>query len=126
MPNEPMNTVRRMTARMLGKTLYVVHTVPVAPPEQAAAMLPAHLEHQVRLEKAGIMFGAGPLMNEDGSPGGGLIVIRAESFEHARSIVDEDPMHKAGLRTYTVRRWSMNEGSYTLKVNYSDQSVSIA
>ena len=125
MPDDPMAEVRRMTARMLGKTLYVVHTVPAAPAEQIAGLLPAHLEHQIRLEKAGIMFGAGPMANEDGSPGGGLIIIRADSFAAARAIVDEDPMHKSGLRTYTIRRWTVNEGSYTVKVNYSDQSVSI-
>ncbi len=125
MPDDPMSKVRQMTGKMLGKTLYVVHTVPVAPPEQIAPLLPAHLEHQVRLEKAGIMFGAGPMANEDGSPGGGLIIIRANSFEAARAIVDEDPLHKSGLRTYTIRRWTMNEGSYTVRVNYSDQSVRI-
>lgn len=125
MPDDPMTKVRQMTAKMLGKTLYVVHTVPAASAEQIAALLPAHLEHQVRLEKAGIMFGAGPMANEDGSPGGGLIIIRADSFEAARAIVDEDPLHKSGLRTYTIRRWTMNEGSYTVRVNYSDQSVRI-
>jgi uncharacterized protein YciI len=125
MPDDPMSKVRQMTGKMLGKTLYVVHTVPVAPPEQIAPLLPAQLDHQVRLEKAGIMFGAGPVANEDGSPGGGLIIIRANSFEAARAIVDEDPLHKSGLRTYTIRRWTMNEGSYTVRVNYSDQSVRI-
>ena len=125
MPDDPMMQVRQMTEKMLGKTLYVVHTVPTGPAEQIMALLPAHLEHQIRLEKAGIMFGAGPMTNEDGSPGGGLIVIRADSFEAARAIVDEDPLHKSGLRTYTIRRWTVNEGSYTVRVNYSDQSVTI-
>jgi uncharacterized protein len=125
MSDNPIAKVRQMTEKMLGKTLYVVHTVPAAPAEQIAALLPAHLEHQIRLEKAGIMFGAGPMANEDGSPGGGLIVIRADSFEAARAIVDEDPLHKSRLRTYTIRRWTVNEGSYTVKVNYSDQSVMI-
>jgi uncharacterized protein YciI len=114
-----------MSEKFLGKTLYVVHTVLAASVEQMMAALPAHLEHQVRLEKAGIMFGAGPLQNEDGSPGGGLIIIRADSFEAARKIADEDPMHKSGLRTYTIRRWTVNEGSYTVRVNYSDQSMTI-
>ena len=125
MPDDPMMQVRQMTEKMLGKTLYVVHTVPAGPAEQIMALLPAHLEHQIRLEKAGIMFGAGPMTNEDGSPGGGLIVIRAHSFEAARAIVDEDPLHKSGLRTYTIRRWTVNEGSYMVRVNYSDQSVTI-
>lgn len=126
MSQDPMETVRRMTEKMLGKQLYVVITTPVAPREQIMAMLPAHLEHQVRLEKAGIMFGAGPLTNEDGSTGDGMIIVRADSFEAARTIVDADPLHKSGLRSYTIRRWTVNEGSYTVRINYSDQSVTIA
>jgi uncharacterized protein YciI len=117
---------QQMTRKMLGKQLYVIHTVPVAPREQIVELLPQHLEHQVRLEKAGIMFGAGPVANEDGSPAGGLIVIRAESFAAARAIADSDPFHKAGLRRYTIWRWTVNEGSYSVTVNYSDQTVTIA
>lgn len=116
---------QQMAARMLGRQLYVIHTIPVAPREQIAALLPQHLEHQVRLEKSGVMFGAGPLANEDGTPAGGLIVIRADSFAAARAIAETDPLHKAGLRTYTLRRWTVNEGSYSVTINYSDQSVSI-
>ena len=114
-----------MTRRLLGKQLYVIHTTPVAPREQIVALLPDHLAHQVRLEKEGIMFGAGPMAEEDGSPAGGLIVIRAGSFAEAREIADRDPLHRAGLRRYTIRRWTVNEGSYTVRVNYSDQSVAI-
>lgn len=123
--SDPADRAQQMAARMLGKQLYVVHTTPVAPREQIAALLPQHLEHQVRLEKSGVMFGAGPLANEDGTPAGGLIVIRADSFAAARAIADTDPLHKAGLRTYTLRRWTVNEGSYSVTINYSDQSVSI-
>ena len=32
---------------------------------------------------------------------------------------------KTGLRSYTLRRWTVNEGSYGLRVNYSDQTVTI-
>jgi len=116
---------QQMAAKMLGKQLYVIHTIPVAPREKIAELLPQHLEHQVRLEKSGVMFAAGPLANEDGTPGGGLIVVRADSFAAARAIADTDPLHKAGLRTYTLRRWTVNEGSYSLTINYSDQSVAI-
>ncbi len=122
---EVTETVQRMTQKMLGKQLYVVHTTPVAPREQIMALLPAHLEHQVKLEKAGIMFGAGPMVNEDGSAAGGLIVIRAELFEAAKKIADSDPLHEAGLRSYTIRRWTVNEGCYSIRINYSDQSVTI-
>jgi uncharacterized protein YciI len=117
--------VQQMTRKMLGKQFYVIHTTPIAPRDQIMAMLPAHLEHQVRLEKAGIMFGAGPMIEEDGSPAGGLIVIRADSFMAARKIADSDPLHEAGLRRYTIRRWTINEGCYSIRINYSDQSVTI-
>ena len=116
---------RQMNSKMLGKQLYVIHTTPVAPREQIVLLLPDHLEHQVRLEKSGIMFAAGPLGNEDGSAAGGMIVIRADSFEAAHAIADRDPLHKAGLRTYTIRRWTVNEGSYSIRINYSDQTVTV-
>jgi hypothetical protein len=122
---EASERVQQMTRGMLGKQLYVIHTTPAAPREKIMELLPAHLEHQVRLEKSGTMFAAGPMVEEDGSPAGGLIVIRAESFAAARAIADSDPLHKAGLRSYTIRRWTVNEGAYSVRVNYSDQSVSI-
>jgi len=116
---------RDLTRNFLGKNFYVIVTTPVAPREELDKMLAEHLRHQIRLEKDGIMFGAGPLTAEDGKRVGGLIVIRADSFAAARAIADSDPYHKAGLRTYTLTRWTVNEGSYSLRVNYSDQTVTI-
>jgi uncharacterized protein len=118
-------TLKKLTEKFLGRQLYVIHTVPKAPREEIDKLLPDHLAHQVRLEKDGIMFAAGPMANEDGTPAGGLIVIRARDFAAARAIADADPFHKAGLRTYTLRRWTVNEGSYGVRVNYSDQTVTI-
>jgi len=120
-----MPDLKQLTERMLGRQLYVIHTVPKASREELDRLLPEHLQHQIRLEKEGIMFAAGPMANEDGTPAGGLIVIRAKDFAAARAIADSDPFHKAGLRTYTLRRWTVNEGSYGVRVNYSDQSVTI-
>ena len=111
----------------LAMKLYVIETTGV--PERISetrSFLPAHLEHQVDLERRGIMFGAGPL-SEEGAAGGpptsGMIIIRAESFEEARAIADADPMHANGIRTYTIRQWSLNEGTINVRVNFSDQSV---
>ena len=95
------------------------------PAREAEPLIPAHLANQVRLEKEGIMFAAGPLSKEDGSRYGGMFVLRANSFEEARAIADADPLHKAGLRSYTLMRWTVNEGSYAVRINYSDQSVTI-
>jgi uncharacterized protein YciI len=114
-----------LTKNFLRKELYVIVTTPVAPREELDKLLPQHLAHQIRLEKQGIMFAAGPLNGEDGKRVGGMIVIRAESFAAARAIANADPYHAAGLRTYTLTRWTVNEGSYGIRVNYSDQTVSI-
>lgn len=111
----------------LGMTLYVIETTGV--PERAAEAgnyMPEHLAHQDSLERQGIMFGAGSLRGEGnvgGPPTQGLIIIRAESFEDAKRIADSDPMHANGLRTYTIRQWRLNEGTFNIRVNFSNQSV---
>ena len=136
--------VRSMLQGFLNKKVYVVTTRPVRPGdmrkryiekygEEAMAKISEdlistklHLENQIKLEKEGIMFAAGPLYEEDGqSPWAGMFVLRANSFEEARAIADADPLHQADLREYEIRRWTMNEGSIQLTVNFSDQSASI-
>jgi uncharacterized protein len=119
-------TPDQLTAAMLRKEFYVVTTTPARSPE-IAKLLPEHLDYQVRLEREGKLFGAGPFYEEgDDVPSGGMIILRAQSAAEARQIADADPFHKAGLRTYTLRKWMMNEGAMTLTIRYSDQSVVIA
>jgi uncharacterized protein YciI len=110
----------------LGKELYVIFSTPLKPREELAPVLPEHLAHQVAIEKKGILFGAGPMF-EDGakSPIRGMIIVRAANFDEARAIAESDPFHKAGLRSFTVEKWILNEGSYTVTVNYSDQTATI-
>ena len=88
-------------------------------------MLPEHLAHQIKLEKQGIMFGAGPLATEDGARIGGMVIIRAEVICGGTRHRRRDPYHKNGLRKYTLTKWTVNEGSYGIRVNYSDQTVTI-
>ena len=118
-------TADEMRRRHLGKELYVITSTPAAAREELDRLLPRHLQHQTRLEQDGILFAAGPLFNQNGSRAGGLIIIRANSFAAAKAIADTDPYHAAGLRTYMLQRWTVNEGSYTLRVTCSDQKVEI-
>ena len=108
----------------LALELYVVETRPVKPEELGDA-LPAHLLYQVEQEQCGALVFAGPLSDETGEQmqGSGLIIYRAESMQAARAIADADPMHAAGIRTYTLRKWLVNEGSFQLDVKLSTQSV---
>ncbi|MFT5485219.1 MAG: hypothetical protein ACI9JL_002704 [Paracoccaceae bacterium] len=114
------------TKDMLQKDLYVIFTRAVAPREEIMKMLPQHLERQVELEKQGILFAAGPMEPEDDSkPRTGMIIVRADSFEHANEIAMGDPFHAAGLREFDIWNWSMNEGSFTVTINYSDKSADV-
>ena len=114
-------------ARFLGMDVYVVVTRPVGPGPIPREKMQEHLKRQVELEKQGIMFAAGPLFGDGAqTPEAGMIVIRASSFLEADTIAAADPLHRAGLRHYTLHRWRINEGSYTVTVNYSDQTARIA
>ncbi len=114
------------TNEMLQKDLYVIFTRPVAPREKIMELLPKHLERQVELEKQGILFAAGPMEpQENDKPRTGMIIIRADSFEDANAIAMEDPLHAAGLREFDIWNWSMNEGSFTVTISYSNQSAAI-
>ena len=114
------------TKDMLQKDLYVIFTRPAAPKEKIMELLPKHLEHQVELERQGILFAAGPMESQDeDKPRTGMIIIRADSFQQAHEIAMEDPFHAAGLREFDIWNWSMNEGSLTVRINYSDQSATV-
>ncbi|QXD26333.1 hypothetical protein F7C95_09990 [Opitutia bacterium ISCC 51] len=84
--------------------------------------LQEHLKYQLELEANGSIFAAGPFADdaEQEWEGEGMVILRASSIDEARSIAENDPMHKSGARTFRVRPWMMNEGSITLKVTYSN------
>lgn len=105
----------------LALELYVAHSTPVAGPEGVKANLPDHLAYQADLERAGHLAFAGPMSDETGAhmQGVGLIIYRAESLEAARALAEADPMHKSGARSFVLRRWLINEGSFTLHVGLS-------
>ena len=118
--NREIEALRR---RMLGKQLWVIMSKRVAPLEEVRKHLKAHLEHQIALEKQGIMYGAGPAtVPGENEPAFGLIIIRASSSDEARQIAERDPMHAAGVRTYTLYQWSMNEGRLSITLDFSDRS----
>ena len=106
---------------MLNKDLYVVFTKPTNGMIPVMENLEEHLKFQVSLEKKGIMFGAGPFWedNEIDWNGEGMVIIRANSIDHAKEIASTDPMHKSGARNYTVRPWLLNEGNIQVTLDYS-------
>ena len=113
-------------ARVVTKNLYAVLTTPLVERDRIVEALPDHLDYQVSLEERGIMFAAGPLFDRDGAPPrAGLIIIRAASFAEAEAIAKADPMHARGLRSYTLDRWQINEGGFTLKVQFARHATTL-
>ncbi|OWU83146.1 hypothetical protein ATO6_20065 [Oceanicola sp. 22II-s10i] len=116
-------TEAEVTAGLRSLELYAIETSP-ARSDRTRAVLPDHIRHQIELEQRGILFSAGPLFEEGSDiPVAGLIVIRAQDFEEARAIADSDPFHAQGIRSYTIRKWVVNEGSFQQTIRLSNQSV---
>jgi len=118
--------INELNSRMLQKLLYVVLTTPIKPMSELLPLLPDHLNYMIDLEKRGMLFASGPfLAGNDLLPGTGMTILRAGSLEEAEAIAGEDPLNKSGMRTFEVRTWQLNEGSFTVTVNYSDKSYHI-
>jgi len=111
----------------LALELYIVESTGSGDSEAIRDTLPAHLEYQRQLERSGKLVFAGPVSDLSGEKmqGNGMIIYRADSLEHARELADADPMHSTGARSYTLRRWLINEGSLSLNVTLSQQRVDL-
>ncbi len=125
----PAQAIRDLVKKkgMLGKQLYIVHTTTTGDLDAVLAVIEDHLAFQVDLESRGIMFAAGPNWTEDEQEwrGDGTVVIRANSMNQAREIMEADPMHKSGARRYEIRPWLVNEGKLTVEISYSSGAVKI-
>ena len=118
---------RARSKGVMGREFYVIHSKPVADASELEAKLPEHLGYQKKLEAEGTLFAAGPMADEAGEVWSmeGLIVVRAGSLAEARGIAEQDPMHLAGLKEFTVRPWLVNEGRIQIDLRLSERAVSL-
>jgi uncharacterized protein YciI len=118
--------IAELMQKMLRKKLYVLLSKPVAAFEKLKPHLAAHLEYMIGLEKRGLVFASGPLADGAGPPTGhGLTVLRAKDAKEARALAEADPFFVNGLRTFELKEWTVMEGTMSLRVNLSDQSVEV-
>jgi uncharacterized protein len=109
------------TKGLLAKQLWVISSKPTNGLGPILDNLEEHLAYQTKLEHDGIMFAAGPLASEDLTEwlGEGLFMYRADSLDAARKLAAADPMHSSGARSFSIREWMLNEGTYSIQVYYS-------
>jgi hypothetical protein len=78
------------------------------------------LGYQAKMERDGQKFIGGALNSEDGKRSGGIVIIRANSWAEARAICDADPGVKDGSTTYELHQLSLNSGTFSVQLNFSD------
>jgi uncharacterized protein len=116
-----LDRIRELTAPMWRKKLFAVTW-----DGKGANLLPhlaAHLEYLISLEKDGKIFASGPL--DFGASSDGLTVFNVASKEEARALALQDPFVINGVRSFSIREWTIMEGSFGIQVNYSDRSIEI-
>jgi uncharacterized protein YciI len=120
-PRITRTEILKATQNMLQLQLYVVHTTPTSGMGPVMANLEAHLAYQVKMEEAGIYVAAGPHWEDDEETwkGDGMIVVRAKNLAEAHQVAEDDPMHSSGARKFTVRPWLVNEGTVSVRLNFS-------
>jgi uncharacterized protein YciI len=95
--------------------------------ETTREALAAHVAFLRGLERDGVMFMGGPFRAPDYAwNGSGMIVVRAESLARAEAIAARDPLARAGMRTYEIRGWQLNEGRLVLTVDLDSNVVGLA
>jgi uncharacterized protein YciI len=107
-------------SRLLGRDYWLVLSTPEAGTDQAAieAHVEAHVAWLLELERTEVLFASGPLLSGPGvGPGSGVTVLRAPDEGAARLIAAGDPFVQAGLRTFEVHRWRVNEGCIRLALS---------
>jgi uncharacterized protein len=105
---------------LLGRDYWLILSAPL--PEATAVAIEEHVAEHVawllKLEADGLVFLSGPLTSGPGvSPGSGVTVLRAASAATAADIAAADPFVRAGLRTFEVFGWKVNEGAVQLQLS---------
>lgn len=118
---------RELLAGMIGRTLFVVHSEPApdADPERGAALFEDHLRHIIEWEQSGVLFAAGPYRKDGKVTPRALYILRADSVEEATAIAAEEPLHKHGIRSFTVDEWVLNQGRVGVTIDFSTQRAGL-
>jgi catechol 2,3-dioxygenase-like lactoylglutathione lyase family enzyme/uncharacterized protein YciI len=114
--------------QMLNKRLYVgLSKVNMSSGPPPIEVIHEHLQYALKLEEDGVLFAAGPFVDDEGAMiGDGLFIVRAGSKAEAAEILAKDPIHVGNFRTCTVYGWALHEGTVNVSVKLSDQRYTFA
>jgi uncharacterized protein YciI len=107
-------------SKLLARDYWLILSTPVPGTDQAAidAHVQQHVAWLLELERQDVLFVSGPLLSGPGvGPGSGATAIRATDEDAARLIAAGDPFVVAGLRTFELHWWRLNEGSVHIRMS---------
>ncbi|MGI5132945.1 YciI family protein [Pseudonocardia sp. CA-107938] len=102
------------TAKLLGCDYWLVVSTPHASTtaEDIGAHVDEHIGWLLSLEETGSLLMSGPLVDgPEVRAGCGMTVLRAVDAAEARALAEQDPFVRAGLRSFDLFLWRINEGS---------------
>jgi uncharacterized protein YciI len=105
---------------LLGRDYWLVLSTPLASTTGAdiERHVEEHLSWLLKLEADGVVFLSGPLVTgPQVGPGSGITVLRAANTAEAEAIAATDPFVVAGLRTFAVYGWRINEGAIGVRLS---------
>ncbi|MEM9517115.1 MAG: YciI family protein [Actinomycetota bacterium] len=118
--------------RLKGIPLYLIEMTPTSawpdpddpPTDSMMQHLVDHLHWLEAREQDGTLFLSGPI-DADQGVGPGLAVLNVATREEAERLAADEPFARAGLRSNTVRSWTVNEGSITVNLKLFANAIDI-
>jgi len=116
--------------RRLREQCYVGWMTPTgAPPPEGkteADVRAEHFAYLLDLERRGVLFAAGPFVDEAGvRHGAGMILLRVKTRAEAEAIAFAEPYTKAGMRRMMLTPWQRNEGTLDLRIRFMDGVIEV-
>jgi hypothetical protein len=125
-PQASQEIIAALLAPMLKQRLFVAVSTANATAEQIFPHVADHLEYMNGLEAQGLLFGSGPFIEPGVLVGDGLTILQTDTIEEARTLMENEPLVKLGLRTFDLRLWELREGQIRVTLNLSTSSFNLA
>jgi uncharacterized protein YciI len=85
---------------------FIKHETFRAPHQAMRPHLEAHRAWVAELRDRGVRLSSGYLVDGDGQPGGGgLLLLEADTYAAAEALIGQDPMVRSGDVDWTLQRW---------------------
>jgi uncharacterized protein YciI len=117
--NEISSDVANHLVRCSAKRLWVALAKAVGSQEVIASHVANHLQWMKDMEARGKIWASGPFPKEGILVEDGMTILDASNEGEARSLMDQEPLTKLGLRTYELYPWDLREGRITIQLNAS-------